>query len=356
MNSKSPRYKDWKKRREEKIFRHRQKRKALKKGYNQTPKQKVDNESRNEVVRPSQEITFVAPSTFSFQNNVSETTSFFNGIIRYIKNRRNFGKMIFIDISSVTKLTSDALMYLLAIINNLNHGLRKYQFSGNAPADPIVQKQFEESGFYRYVRKKGQRILKENKDILQIESGDKCNNHIAKQISDFACAQADVTDRRKCSFLYDMSIELLSNTCKHAYSSGKGRFLLPRWYYFVKRIDKDTLSFVFLDTGEGIPATVQRKFSEKIDLLNLRGDRSYVISAFNGEFRTSTMKGYRGKGLPKLRSYCTDGRIIDFRVITNRADIKILQTGYEAYDMSTSLCGTLYSWKIKLSSLKGENL
>lgn len=89
-------------------------------------------------------------------------------------------------------------------------------------------------------------------------------------------------------------------------------------------------------------------------MLNLRGDKSYVISTFDGDFRTATLQGYRGKGLPKLRSYCTEGKITDFRVITNKADIKILQTGYEAYDMPTSLCGTLYSWKIKLSSLKGE--
>lgn len=354
MNRKSPRYKDWKKRQEEKILRHRQKRKALKEGRNRTPKQTVDTNSKKRESLPNQDKSFVAPSIFSFQNNASETTTFFNGIIRYIRNRHNFGKMIFIDISSVTELTSDALMYLLAIINNLNHGYRKYHFSGNAPADPIVQKQFEESGFYRYVKKRGQNTLKENKDILQIESGDTCNNRIAKQISDFVCTQANVADRRKCSFLYDMSIELLSNTCKHAYSSAKKSFLLQRWYYFVKRYDRDTLSFVFLDTGEGIPATVQKKFAERIDLLNLRGDKSYVISTFDGDFRTATLQGYRGKGLPKLRSYCTEGKITDFRVITNKADIKILQTGYEAYDMPTSLCGTLYSWKIKLSSLKGE--
>ena len=353
MRKNSPQYKEWKKRQDKKRSRHRQQRQDLKRNRNRIPVRPVAEDIRKEETYPKSEKKFSAPSVFSLQDNAAETTSFFNGIVRFIKDKHNYGKMIFFDISSVTKLTSDALMYLLAIITNLNHKLRKYRFSGNAPTDPSVQQQFEESGFYKYVRRRGNRPLKENKDILQIESGDTCSTMIAKQISDFVCEQANLSSPRKCGFLYDISIELLSNTCKHAYGPNKNDFL-RRWYYFVKRINQDTLSFVFLDTGEGIPATVQRNFAEKIDVLNIIGDSNYVISAFNGDFRTATQESYRGRGLPKLRSYCTSDTIQNFRIITNRADIKVLKSGYDEKNMPTSLCGTLYSWTINIPKLRGE--
>ena len=69
-------------------------------------------------------IEFTAPSNFSFIDSPGETIEFFNGIIAFITNRLNYGKNLYIDISCIKNLTIDALMYLLAIVNNMNGKIR----------------------------------------------------------------------------------------------------------------------------------------------------------------------------------------------------------------------------------------
>jgi len=108
-----------------------------------------------------------------------------------------------------------------------------------------------------------------------------------------------------------------------------------------------------MDIGEGIPATVRKNFAEKIDFLKIKGEDKYVISALNGEFRTSTSKKYRGKGLPKIRKFCSEDKIQNMRIITNRADISVGQDSYESAELNIPLQGTLYYWQIDLANLKG---
>ena len=63
--------------------------------------------------------TFHVPLKFGIINNPEETVRFFNEIISFISDKRDSGKRLFIDISKVSELTIDALMYLLAISNNI---------------------------------------------------------------------------------------------------------------------------------------------------------------------------------------------------------------------------------------------
>lgn len=299
---------------------------------------------------------FHVPLNFSFANNTEETAAFFNKVISFITNTKNFGKQIFIDISEISNLTIDALMYLLAIVNNLSANFRgKYSFSGNVPKDARVRKLFSESGFYRFVRYQGNEPLTQNNDTVQIVSGEDCDTMLAKRLSDFVCEKAKVDDRRCCSFLYNMMIELMSNTHKHAYPQDNG-VLHARWYCFAEYDKQGNISFSFMDTGTGIPSTVKKNFAERIDVLGIKGEHKYVVSALDGEFRTATQEGHRGKGLPKIREFCTNRRIEELHILTNRADVKVHQHGYSSKDIHTPLCGTLYSWQICLSLLQGGRI
>jgi anti-anti-sigma regulatory factor len=289
---------------------------------------------------------------FSFVRNPDETTSFFSQIINFITKRENFGKSIFIDVSGITHLSSDALMYLLAIVNNMNENFaRKYSFSGNAPENPEVRKLFAESGFYHFVKYQGTDPITQNKDNIQIVSGENSDTSVAKLMSDFVSKKAGISIR-ECSFIYIMMIELMSNTYKHAYSN-KQRILFPRWYCFAEYDGNNSISFTFMDTGDGIPATVRKNFAEKIDILKLKGDSKYVTSALNGDFRTSTELSFRGKGLPKIREFCAQSKIQNMRIITNHADVTVFKAGYSTNNLSIPLRGTLYYWQIDISKLKG---
>lgn len=295
---------------------------------------------------------FHAPDIFSFAQNPDETNSFFTKIISFITRRENFGRSLFIDISKIEKLTIDALMYLLAIVNNLNTNFQnKYSFSGNAPNKPEVRKMFSESGFYHFVKYQGTDPITRNKDNLQIVSGEKSETQIAKKMSDFVCAKAGVT-KLESNFIYIMMIELMSNTFKHAYSNGQS-ILFPRWYSFAEYDGDHTISFTFMDTGEGIPATVRKNFAEKLDFLKIKGDSRYVMSALDGEFRTATGQTFRGKGLPRIRKFCRENKIQNLRIITNAADVSVHEKSYSSGIINNPLCGTLYYWQVDISKLKG---
>lgn len=298
----------------------------------------------------SNEITFVAPEYFSFINNLDETASFFNEIIMFISDKVNFGKIIFIDLSKIIDYTTDALMYLIAVINNLNeHFNGKYRFSGNTPMKSEIKKKFQESGFFKYVHYTGDEPLSSSSDTIKIVTGENSDTEVAKQISDFVAERAKVPIS-KCRFLYVMMIELMSNTKKHAYNTKN--VLTPHWYCFVD-YNNDIFTFTFMDIGAGIPSTVRKKFSEKIDILGIKGEDKYVISALNGDFRTSTKKVYRGRGLPKIRQICSENKIKNMRIITNKADVSVNDIDYSSSQMNKRLIGTLYNWQIKTSDLKG---
>lgn len=296
---------------------------------------------------------FSAPLVFSFIRNASETSDFFNKLLRFIVDTRNFGRSIYIDISKISDLTIDALMYLLSIINNLNNMyMGKYSFEGNSPVNAEVRKRFNDSGFFRYVKRKGSAPLQQNKDNLQIITGIDSDPLVAKSMSEYVCRIANV-DKIACRFLYVMMIELMSNTKKHAYDVYE-TILDPHWYCFAEYDNDDTIAFTFMDTGEGIPSTVQKNFPEKIDLLGIKGDDKYVISALDGDFRTATKESFRGKGLPKLRSFCSEGKIHNMRIVTNKANVTVEKNSFSSTNIVPALKGTLYYWEIKLSDLKGE--
>lgn len=352
MKKNTPEYREWKKRQNEKNLRRRTRRKKKRKSMHA---QRViferELKTRPEYNAETHIFEFKAPPVFSIVENPIETIHFFNRIISLMTKKNTASKELFINIEDVTTLRTDALMYLLAIMNNHD---RKYdksvRFSGNEPTDREVRKKFKESGFYNYVQPRGNARLNKNTDKIQIVSGGKCDTKTAKRVSDFVCRIADVPTR-KCSFLYNTMIELMSNTHKHAYK--EGGVLMPIWYCFVEHDGKGKVSFIFMDTGSGIPSTVRKNFAERVDFLGLKEENKYVISALDGEFRTATKQDYRGKGLPKIREYRANESIKDLHIVSNRADVEVGMEDYRGGDLKEAMQGTLYYWSIDLDTLKG---
>ena len=297
---------------------------------------------------------FSAPLNFSLVNNPNETNKFFNKVIDFISDKRNSGKKIFIDISKIQDLTIDALMYLLVIVNNLNDGYNnKYSISGNAPADEKINKMFVESGFYDYVKYRGREPITANSDSVKIVSGTISDTTIAKQITDFVIDKGKIT-KNQAHFIYIMMIEMMSNTHKHAYNHNGA--LLPQWYCYAEYDKNDTISFTFMDTGEGIPATVHKNFAEKLDLFKIKGDDKYVVSALNGVFRTATQLINRGKGLPKIREFCREKKICNMKILANRANVSVFPEKCDSQLLDAPLHGTLYYWQVNIGHLKGVQL
>lgn len=356
MKQNSSEYRLWLKRRNEKNLRRRTRKKALHSRKTIT-KTKHDSELRNNenYFEDDKTMFFSAPNNFSFIDNPEATILFFRKLIRFVNDRRNFnrGLTVYIDIADIQHLTTDALMYLLAVINDLNDVARsKFSFKGNEPIDELVKATFKNSGFYKYVRYSGVKPLKRNEDNLQILSGEDSDVQLAKQVVDFVCEKTS-SNKRQCSFLYNLMIELMSNTRKHAYNTAK-HVLKPRWYCSVELGKDNNFLFTFFDTGEGIPMTVQKRNYEKADLFGIKDDYKYVTSAMDAESRTSTFLPYRGKGLPRIRKMCSDSLINSMHIITNKADVIVEKKDYIGKDLDLSLQGTLFTWRLNSSVLQED--
>lgn len=338
-------YRQWKARQNRKNLDRRTKRKCVK-------RTKRNSSYQKRAPIPEIDTTvFSAPEIFSFINNAEGTTSFFEKLTKFITTKDTYEQRLFIDLSQIEVLTIDALMYLLAIINNIKRNNdNNYSFVGNLPKNPAIKELISKSGFYEFVRYYGDDPIVHDADNIQIVSNDMVVTNLAKLISDFSSVKGGLS-RRTCQFLYNMMIELMSNAHNHAYNE-EDSILYPRWYCFAEHNGvENTIAFTFMDTGEGIPSTVNKRFYEQIDLLNLWGDDKYVISALKGELRTETKKCYRGKGLPKIFEPCKKGQIKNMRIISNKADVTVSGEYISSRELPVSLKGTLFYWRIDLSEL-----
>ena len=349
---KKDKYKKWLKRRNLKNLKIRTKKrtrmKNKRRGYslhsikNKTPKRiQFDNKKR-----------FSAPEIFSFIENPMQTIEFFDKILKYLSVVRKNKKEIFFDISKIQRLTIDALMYLIAIVNNISESYKlKYSFSGNFPQNPKVMKLLKESGFLNYVKTNKAIINEKANENIQIRTGYNSNTDIVKSIIDFLSEKSSlkITEFRD---LYEIFIELMSNTFHHAYNNNS--ILAKVWYLFVER-EENIVKLSFIDVGSGITNTIRKKFTERIKILGLTEDSKYIMSALKGEFRSRTNLKYRNKGLPTVYKYSKKREIRKLEIISENGIYKVDENGKEELeDLEKTLQGTLYYWEIDLNKLEGD--
>ena len=341
-------YRQWKVQQNKKNLRKRTRRKRIKR------EKRTVAITKNRLIHQNR-VPFHAPEVFSFTENPDGTMKFFGRLTTFITNSQNFGKALFVDISNIRVLTIDALMYLLAVVSNLNKNFKyKYAFSGNYPQDPKVHALMKASGFHKFVYSYENDQIVRDENNLQIVSGDRVSTAFAKKICDFVINKGNVS-RKSCIFLYKIIIELMGNVFNHAYS-GARRILYSRWYCFSEYdVDTNRFSFTFMDTGDGIPSTVRKHGLERIDFLKLIEDNSYVCSALKGELRSKTKEPFRGKGLPYIFETCAKKQIQNMRIITDKADVTIHGVEFDAMDRENSLRGTLFYWQIDLQRLTEED-
>lgn len=268
---------------------------------------------------------------------------FFSELIKFV-NSDIKGRGVYLDVEDITYLSTDSIMYILAISKKIKT-IKKYSISGNSPRNIILRRIFESSGFLQYVyTNKNESDIFRSNDLVEIRTGDDANVKVARSICDFVIEKVSV-ERKNIQFLYDMIIELMINTKNHAYLEESQR-VLPNWYIFVEN-RMDVLNFTFLDTGSGIPETVNTKFKEKI----FSSEHNVLImSALEGKFRTRTRMENRGKGLPEIYGYYKQKLINSLVIISNKGYID-LNKGNN-YDMEHILEGTLFYWEINKNSLK----
>lgn len=339
--------KKWLDRRSRKIAHKKSKSKQTKrcKGYREygfNHSNEISNIKNKKRKRQNNEINFVAPVKFSLENNTAETMEFFDKIMS-TKNNKRIGTVFNIDSSNVEDVSVDALMYLIAIINDVKYNsIFRYTFCGNFPKSDNAMRIYKESGFMDFVQSNCNMVIPKSNSI-RIQRGDNNDPITAKQVCQFV-QQNCFLNKIDTMPLYNILVEMMGNTRQHAYE--KGMYDKAKCWYLYAEEEQDNIKFVFLDTGLGIPATIQKKWTEKIPIINK--DSEFIKSALNGDFRTQTKMPNRGKGLPQISDSFKSGLLRDVFVCSGKGICRLNNTNnYSTNEMKYKLSGTLFSWIIQ---------
>ena len=292
---------------------------------------------------------FDVPINFSVINNSTETIDFFNSIEKYIVDKEHRAH-VFLNMENVTNITVDALMFLLAIIQNIKKNGNIYSFSGNLPRDINTRRIVQTSGFLKFLQKSNVKTIF-NSNTIAIRTGNNADPKLAGDICDLI-SNSEGNKLKNTKFLYTILGEMMSNANEHAYENGNKK--AQKWLLFVEKIN-NIYRFIFLDTGLGIIKTIYKNWKERIFGKN---QKELLVSAFNGEFRTQTEERNRGKGLPRIKKAVRDESVSKIDVITNRVIYKLSKEDIndELSEIDCNLDGTLYYWEIINEENINDNL
>lgn len=294
------------------------------------------------------QVTVTPPKVFSLADNPEETMSFFMGFAKEIEFREH-GTVFFIDSKDVESASADALIFLIAILQNESFNKHlNYSFAGNYPRSAEANRIYAESGFNDYVVSKMRR-LPDSTDKMRIICGTNNSPTAAKELSNFIMTNLGKS-RAEIQPIQKVLIELMSNVYHHAYD--KNTFMAKKWYMYAEFVD-DSIRCVFVDTGFGIAKTARKNFKERIKLsFGLQVDDAKIMkSIFNGDFRTATNEHHRGNGLRSVRNNVSSPIFERFEVISGRGRCIIPKAENtetiltECYE--NKLFGTLFQFTVK---------
>lgn len=290
-----------------------------------------------------------APDNLSILNDANQTTlNFFDHAITTIQ-KCKIHEGIYFDFKDIVGVTADAIMYVIALINNYKRiTVLNILVSGNLPQNAEAKRFVEDIGFYSYVRGLKE-VYPHSKERFRISQGEMPEGELAGELCDFVLAKMKEGTKISTKRLYPMIVELMTNTCQHAYRNENASKMKRNWYIFAEW-KKDTIHFVFLDTGLGIPTTVRYTLLEKSINIIKRNDAAYIASALRGENRTETKQSNRGKGLPGIYQDTKDGWIKELSIISGKGKCDVTEDGkIREQVLKYNFEGTMFSWNFRIA-------
>jgi hypothetical protein len=150
-------------------------------------------------------------------------------------------------------------MFLIAIMRTLKTGHDKIYITAVAPIDEKIGIKIATTGFFDFIKASEKFSIGYDELDFHIKAHDTVRNDITRDIIKFIIEKSNAT-RVQLKFIYDIVLELMSNTVQHAYSNSDiDVVLLKKWYVFVE-IEDERVRFTFLDTGHSIRKTIRKKF------------------------------------------------------------------------------------------------
>jgi anti-sigma regulatory factor (Ser/Thr protein kinase) len=337
--------KDWLDKRSKKLNKskyHRRFKKGFSSGFNSNDE--PDAKSKTSYYLKAKQSIKIVPTNFSLVENPVETINFFDDIIREIE-QRTYKNTFRIDSSGVEHVTVDALIYLIAIMQNIkiNYDML-YTFSGNLPRNESAAFIYKNSGFMSYVSSKT-KTLPKSTDNMRIVSN--CINDpiVTKELCQFIMEKLH-KDRREILSVQKILIELMSNVYHHAYNNDD--IMINRWYLYAEHVDNH-VRCVFLDTGASIAKTVRKNYIEKLQRrIGINdSDSDLIFSTLQGDFRTQTGEAHRGNGLFGVRELAETPLFQNFSVISGYGHCYLNDKNeLIKQDYDNKIYGTIYMFDV----------
>lgn len=270
-----------------------------------------------------------APEIFSIAYNSDATIEFLSAILGLIKK----SKPVFVDLAVVTKITPDAILYLLVLLQEAKN--RNVPFKGSAPNDKTARDIFTKSGFYNFVKSDLNKfMLPADSSILKIKTGKHVNGDEAENIQEYLKTHVHNISPVRLKAIYGILVECMSNTNEYA-----GGDIGEKYWWTMALHDKesDKVLFAFVDNGVGIPKTVKTKWYDN------SSDSELLRKAALGIYQMSGSKAKtRNKGLPQIRKYNDDGFIQNLVIVSNHGYYSA-EDGTK--DLEKIFTGTLIAWE-----------
>jgi hypothetical protein len=281
-------------------------------------------------------ITIDAPSNFSFIHNPEAYIEFLNRITEAAKR-----KPVFIDISQITELTTDAIYTLLCKASDANFTHRRPIYC-NRPKDQRLSEIWAESGFNKYLTSGFEEYAGNAANIRNHWSNDVVADYSDKLIR-FA-TQKILGAAKHCKGIQRTYVEVMSNTIQHA--TGKGT-----WWTAVFCDQSNAVAcYTFVDSGIGIFQSAKMlAFRLREKLTNLLGYSNVDLlkDILGGKSITATRQGYRGQGLFSIGKVAGRNQMKNLILISN--DVYANITTKQFRILSAPYKGTFYYWEYDAS-------
>lgn len=329
------------KNRQDKIRRHKSKRKRREKrenvglhkhnlhrqgviSYNPFPKRKLKGKSKK----------IVLPEELSIINNTEQVLSDFN----YYQSMLKEGYNIEFDLGKVESMTPETLAFLVANVADKNV-VGNNHIKGNTPKNFGMTKMLLDSGFFNFVKTRSAKPKVKHR-LIHKTTDYKVEVDEAKK----ACLLSvnhTFGNNNKFRPLYEILIECMANTKNHAYKANQPKY---DWWLFIYKKPNNVTSITFLDLGIGIFNSYPVLHHVRLKK-HIRSNVNIVEDLYSGKIKSRTKSSQRGKGIPHIYNHSQNSNFSKFYLITNNV-FSNMKTG-EKFKLEHELNGTLYYWELK---------
>ena len=297
------------------------------------------------------------PANLSLEDNFEEVTKLLRDVRSHGTRDRN--EHMYIDFKPIEKLTPSGALVLAAELDRWNH-VRNSQ-RRLTPVDlgkwqRDVRSLLRGMGFFDLLNVPpgvGEADELPVVRYVKFRRGSAVDGEAVERLRELdLIPHVSVPNRR---LLFEAVTEAMTNVKQHAYPDRKGTQGPKCWWMSAAyNTQSGEVAILIYDQGEGIPATLPRKFGEQLRRTLPPGwtkDHARLIEAAHELFRTGTRWENRGLGLGRnIRRYIEklDGNGI-YRVMSGKGEYTV-RTGLSASpsrrSFRRSLGGTLIEWRI----------